>query len=88
MGAGQQRLVPHQPPNPPPSPRLSPARSGVRAYLGLRMPNIVYLVTSGKHSLSLPPGTPKGYEVGGQGVCGGRGRQTMPRQPVVLQAVH
>jgi hypothetical protein len=35
--------------------------SGVRAYVGLRMPNIVYLVTSGKHRLTLPPGVPKGY---------------------------
>lgn len=44
---------------------LACLRSGVRAYLGLRMPNIVYLVTSGKHRLTLPAGVPKGYAVGG-----------------------
>jgi hypothetical protein len=36
-------------------------RSGVRAYVGHRMPNIIFLVTSGRGMLSLPPGTPPGY---------------------------
>lgn len=56
-------------------PICSLPRSGVRAFVGLRMPNIVYLVTSGKHKLTLPPGVPKGYEVGGRGSwrAGGEG---------------
>jgi serine/threonine protein kinase len=35
--------------------------TGVRAYVGHRMPNIIFLVTSGRGMLSLPPGTPPGY---------------------------
>jgi hypothetical protein len=46
-----------------PLPHL-PARSGVRAYVGHRMPHIVFLVTSGRGALQLPEGAPKGYQVG------------------------
>lgn len=35
--------------------------SGVRAYVGFRMPNIIFLVTSGKGQLKLPEGAPAGY---------------------------
>lgn len=35
--------------------------SGVRAYVGFRMPNIIFLVTSGKGQLKLPESAPAGY---------------------------
>ncbi|EFN57037.1 hypothetical protein CHLNCDRAFT_143747 [Chlorella variabilis] len=37
-------------------------RSGVRAYVGHRMPHVVFLVTSGKGALALPEGAPRGYQ--------------------------
>lgn len=46
----------------PPCP-FRPLCSGVRAYVGHRMPHIVYLVTSGKGALKLPEGAPKGFDV-------------------------
>ncbi|KAL4434067.1 hypothetical protein ABPG75_000508 [Micractinium tetrahymenae] len=36
--------------------------SGVRAYVGHRMPHIVFLVTSGRGVLKLPDGAPAGYD--------------------------
>ncbi|PSC73115.1 kinase [Micractinium conductrix] len=36
--------------------------NGVRAYVGHRMPHIVFLVTSGRGALSLPDGAPAGYD--------------------------
>jgi serine/threonine protein kinase len=38
-----------------------PVCSGVRAYVGFRMPNIIFLVTSGKGQLKLPESAPAGY---------------------------
>lgn len=35
--------------------------NGSRAYVGHRMPHIVFLVTSGKGALKLPAGAPAGY---------------------------
>ena len=51
----------------PACPPPLPACSGVRAYVGHRMPHIVFLVTSGRGALQLPEGTPKGYQVGRRG---------------------
>lgn len=43
------------------------AYSGIRAFAGLPLPNIIYRVTSGSGRLELPSDAPAGFKVGRQG---------------------